>query len=78
MQPDALALAVCCRVAMAAANGHGRRWALARCSAALRRNEVTPASDAINDQCARAMVAIAGVINRRAAQANVSPLKPGA
>jgi hypothetical protein len=74
MQPDAEALAACCRDVLAAKSGHGRRWAVARCVRALQAAPVMPASPMVDEMTARAMVAVAETINRT----TVSPLKPGA
>lgn len=65
MQPDAAALSACCVAAMSAINGHGRRWAVARCVRALQAPGVPPASPAIDEQAARAMLSVAEVINAR-------------
>lgn len=65
MQPDVAALSACCRAAMAATNGHGRRWAVERCVRALSAPGVSPASALINEQAARAMVSVAQVIAAR-------------
>ena len=69
MQPDVSALASCCRASMDARNGHGRRWAVERCMRALQAPEVPAASPAVDELAARAMVAVAGVIRRRASAA---------
>lgn len=74
MQPDVAALSACCLDAMAAKNGHGRRWAVARCVRALQAATVRPAAPMVDELAARAMVAVADTINR----ATMSPLKPGA
>ncbi len=73
MQPDVTALATCCREALAAANGHGRRWAVERCKRALQAPTVKPADPRINAQCALAMAAVAQAID--AAARKVSPLR---
>jgi hypothetical protein len=67
MQPDAAALSACCRVALDARNGHGRRWAVERCVRALQAPGVPSASTAINQQAARSMVVVAETIARCAA-----------
>jgi hypothetical protein len=74
MQPDVAALSACCLDAMAAKNGHGRRWAVARCVRALQAAPGRPASPMVDEMAASAMVAVAETINRT----TVSPLKPGA
>lgn len=68
MQPDAQALADCCRAAINASNGHHRRWAVVRCRAALQAPGVTPAAESIDWHSARAMVSVAEVIRNCAAQ----------
>ena len=71
---DALAaLSACCADALAAKNGHGRRWAVARCVRALQAPGVPPASPMVDELAARAMVSVAGAIG-----GTLSPLKPPA
>lgn len=74
MQRDVAALSACCLDALGAKNGHGRRWAVARCVRALQAAPVRPAAPMVDELAARAMVAVADTINR----ATMSPLKPGA
>jgi hypothetical protein len=74
MQPDTAALSACCLDALAAKNGHGRRWAVARCVRALQAPPVRPAAPMVDELAARAMVAVADSINLT----TMSPLKPGA
>lgn len=67
MQPDVATLSACCHDALQARNGHGRRWAVERCTRALQAAGVRPASPDIDLAASRAMVAVAETIKARAA-----------
>lgn len=64
LDPVIQALADCGRATLAATNGHGRRWAVARCVRQLV-GHGTPAG--IAERSALAMVAVAQSINAAAA-----------
>lgn len=66
MRLDVAALSDCCLAALAAENGHGRRWAVARCVRRLQALPPGPMAAAVDEQSARAMVAVAETINRTA------------
>lgn len=64
MPPDTQTLTTCARECLAAPNGHARRWARARCSAAL---IAAGTPDTIAADCAAAMDVVAQAIKHLAA-----------